>query len=173
MIADGVLKDGDRVELLDGWIIEKMTHNPPHATSVDLAQTEITARLPRGWRTRTQAPITLATSEPEPDVAVVRGHVRQYRQSHPRPKDIACLVEVAESTLFDDRNIKGPLYARARIPVYWIINLLESKVEVYSQPRAGRNAAYQQRQDYGMDDFVPLTIERREVGRINVRDLLP
>jgi Uma2 family endonuclease len=173
MIAAGVLKEGEHVELLDGWLVEKMTHNPPHATAVDLAQTEIAACLPGGWRTRTQSAITLATSEPEPDIAVVRGPARRYFRSHPRPKDIAWLVEVAESTLFDDRNFKGPLYARARISVYWIINLIDYQVEVYSEPRAGRNASYQQRQDFGIRDSVPLMIDGREIGRIAVRKLLP
>jgi Uma2 family endonuclease len=173
MIANGVLREDDRVELLDGWIVSKMTHNPPHDTAVDLAQTEIALVLPQRWRVRVQSAITLATSEPEPDVAVVRGPARRYARVHPRPKDIALLVEVADTSLLEDRLIKGRLYARARIPFYWIINLIESIVEVYAEPKGGKSPTYAKRRDFGSKDSVPVVIEEREIAEIAVRTLLP
>ncbi len=173
MIETGVLCEENRVELLNGWIVEKMTHNPPHDTSVDLAHAEIARLLPKGWRVRVQSAITLSESEPEPDLAVVRGPARRYAKSHPGPKDIGLLVEVAETTLLEDREVKAPIYARARVPVYWIINLPERQVEVYAQPQGGRTPEYRRRQDYGINESVPLLVGGRELGRIPVGDLLP
>ncbi|HJT75846.1 MAG TPA: Uma2 family endonuclease [Gemmataceae bacterium] len=173
MIAAGILTENDRVELLDGLIVAKMTHNPPHDAAVSLVNKALLRRLAEDWVVRVQSAVTLAGSEPEPDVAVVRGPERRYTRSHPRPKDVALLVEVAESTVETDREGKGRLYARARIPVYWLVNLPASRVEVYTQPRGGRAPAFRQRQDYGREDQVPLLIAGEEVARVAVRDLLP
>lgn len=173
MIETGVLTENDRVELLDGQIVAKMTHNPPHDAAVDLTQSEVAAVLPSGWRVRVQSAITLARSEPEPDVAVVRGPARRYVRSHPRPPDIGLLVEVADATLRFDRIRKARAYARARIPVYWIVNLMDLCVEVYTEPRAGRSPAYRLRRDYARNEAVPVVIDGREIARISVRDLLP
>ncbi len=172
MAEGGILTEDHRVELLEGWIIPKMTHKPPHDASVDLTQHAVSERLPEGWRVRVQSAINTSDSEPEPDVAVVRGGARRYARAHPRPRDIGMLLEVAESSLQQDRFQKGRLYARARIPVYWVINLLESVVEVYTRPRSGKHPAYQRREDYRPGDDVPLVLDGKEVARIPVRDLL-
>jgi Uma2 family endonuclease len=173
MIETDVLTEDDRVELLEGVISPKMTHKPPHDCAVSLVQDSCQPLLPKGWIIRIQSAVTTADSEPEPDVAMVRGPARRYLSAHPGPKDIACLVEVADSTLFQDRNVKGRLYARARIPVYWVINLVDRHVEVYTRPRAGKDPAYQVRHDYAPKDDVPIVIEGRIVGHIPARDLLP
>jgi Uma2 family endonuclease len=173
LLESGVLGNTNRLELIDGVLVRQMTHNPPHAATVDLTQGLLRPLLTSEWHLREQKPITLSDSEPEPDVGVVRGPARRYARAHPQPKDIAMLVEVADSTLASDRAEKGPIYARARIPVYWIINLIDRCVEVYTQPRAGRNPAYRQRQVYGDSDTVPVVIAGKEVGRLAVRDLLP
>lgn len=173
MIDAGILTENDRVELLDGWVIEKMTHNPPHDCAIQLIQREFAPRLPAEFLMRIQSAITIpARSEPEPDIAVVRGPIRRYAKSHPRPRDIGMLVEVAESTLIDDR-LKCQLYGRARIPIYWIVNLLDATLEVYTEPRPGRIPGYRMRQDFMANDRAPLIIEGREVAWIRVRDLLP
>jgi hypothetical protein len=173
MIETGVLTENDRVELLDGQIVPKMVHNPPHDCCVLLAQTQLLPLVPSSHVVRIQSAITLSTSEPEPDLLVAAGPARRYVRRHPRPNDIELLIEVADSSLSQDREVKGPLYARARIPVFWIVNLIDSCVEVYTQPRAGRSPAYRQRQDYTRNDAVPLVIDGREIARIAVRDLLP
>lgn len=105
MSEAGGFTENDRVELIEGQLIANQTRNPPHDTSVDLTQSEITAVLPEGWRLRVQSAITITTraSEPEPDVTVVRGPARRYARFHPRPNDIALLVEVAETPLYKDR----------------------------------------------------------------------
>ncbi len=173
LIRAGVLREHDRVQLLEGSIVAKMTHKPPHDVAVDLTQTAIAPRLPAGWRVRVQSAITTQESEPEPDVAVVRGPARRYVRSHPRPKDIGMIAEVADTSLLEDRTVQARIYARARIPVYWIINLVQAVVEVYTQPKGGKAPGYGQRRDYHQDESVPLIIAGRRVGLIPVRDLLP
>ncbi len=172
MAETGILTEEDRVELLEGWIIPKMTHLPPHDASISLTQTELYPRLPPDWILRIQSAINTDDSEPEPDIAVVRGPARRYARAHPKQKDIGMLVEVAESSLAEDRVRKGRLYARARIPIYWIINLIEGIIEVYTNPRGGKEPRYTERRDYLPEDKIPLVLNGKEVARLAVRDLL-
>jgi len=130
--------------------------------------------VPAEWYIDTQAPITTADSEPEPDVVVVRGDTRQYLDRHPGPQDLALVIEVADTTSLRDQTIERRLYARAGIPVYWIANLPESKFEVYTNPSGpGEQPDYRQHRDYGPTDEIPIVIEGVEIGRIAVRELLP
>jgi Uma2 family endonuclease len=173
MIAAGILTEVDRVELLDGWITPKMPRNPPHDSFLAQADEALRARLPQAWRVRVQSAVTLTTSEPEPDLAVVLGPVNRYRATHPVPADIALLVEVADSSLNHDRTEKGRLYAADAIPVYWIINLVDGRVEVYTDPTGpGPNPGYRQRQDYAPQDAVPLRIGGQDVGPVPAGELL-
>jgi Uma2 family endonuclease len=174
MIRDGILTDDDPVELLEGWLVVKMPKNPPHRLSTGLTRTALERVVPAGWYVDTQEPVTLQDSEPEPDVAVVRGDRRQYVDRHPGPQDLALLVEVADASLQRDRVTKRRLYAEARIPIYWIVNLLEGHVEVYADPSGPvEHPDYGQRQVYDAADVIPVVIEGTEVGRIAVHELLP
>jgi Uma2 family endonuclease len=159
-----------RVELLEGWIVYKMTHNPLHDSTVDRIQEILRDRIPKTWRVRVQSAITTTDSEPEPDIAVARGPASRYAKRHPGAKDIALIAEVADSSIDRDRNEKGPLYARAGISLYWIVNLGESVVEVYSKP--GRARRYGQLQRYGINDSVPLVIGGKTLPAIPVKELL-
>ena len=169
MIRTGILTADDPVELLAGWLFYKMPKKPPHRIATRLAQDLLKAVVPAGWYVDSQEPITLGDSEPEPDVMVVRGDTRQYRDRHPGAEDVALVVEVADSTIERDRGIKKEMYARAGIPVYWIINLVERLIEVYEKPVG---SDYTSRRDYPADS-VPVIVEGREVGRILVSALLP
>ena len=173
MAEVGILKDGERVELIEGLLLEKMTQHPPHAVTLDCAQELLRPLLPNEWSLREQKPIKLSDSEPEPDLVVVRGPLRRYGRGHPRPGDIALIIEVAESSLAEDRDDKQRIYARARLPLYWIINIVHAQVEVYSQPRGGLAPAYRTRHIYRLGDSVPLVIVGQEVAQIAVRDLFP
>jgi Uma2 family endonuclease len=174
LLAAGIIPDGERTELLDGWIVPHMTRNPPHDGVLGVAADEIRRRLPPGWIDRVQLALTTANSEPEPDVAVVRGALRDYITRHPTPPDVGFVVEVADSSLPDDRTLKAAVYASASIPIYWIINLVHGQVEVNTDPSGPVAApAYRQRQDYGFQDAVPLVLDGAEIARIPVRDLLP
>jgi hypothetical protein len=105
---------------------------------------------------------------------VVQGDSRTYLSRHPGPLDIALLIEVADATLLRDRRDKGRLYARAGIVCYWIINLVDRRIEVYTDPTgADANARYQQHRDYGPQDTLPFIINRKDQGPIPVAQLLP
>jgi Uma2 family endonuclease len=107
-------------------------------------------------------------------VVIVRGETRQYRDRHPGPQDVALVVEVADTTLQRDRTLKKRLYATARIPMYWIVNLLENQIEVYTDPSGSADQPdYRQRQVYGLSDTIPVPINGAEIGRLSTRDLLP
>src|SRR5207249_5993402 len=102
MIQTGILQEDDPVELLDGWIVSKMPRNPPHDATIDIAQEVFRSVLPAGWRLRVQSAITTDSSEPEPDLAIVRGPAERYLSNHPKPPDIAVVIEVADSSLAQD-----------------------------------------------------------------------
>jgi hypothetical protein len=174
MIQAGILTEDDPVELLEGWIALKMPRNPPHDITLQLGEEALRPRLPAGWCVRVQCAITTADSEPEPDIVVASGPIRRYVNHHPTPQEIALLIEASDTTLTRDRQDKGRLYARAGIVCYWIINLVDRQVEVYTDPTGpGPSPSYRQRQIYGVGDSVPLVIGGQQVARIPVTDLLP
>jgi Uma2 family endonuclease len=137
MIEAGVLGPDDRVELLEGLLVDKMTIDPPHRIATRLTRLALESAVPEGWYVEEQKPLTFADSEPEPDVAVIRGDTRQYRDRHPGPADVMLVVEVSDASLRRDRKVKKRIYARAGIPLYWIVNLVERCVEVYSESGDG------------------------------------
>lgn len=174
MIRSGILTEDDPVELLEGWLVPKMPKNPHHRIATRRTRQALERIVPASWYVDTQEPITTADSEPEPDVVIVRGDTRQYFDRHPGPQDVALVVEVADATLERDRTLKKRLYALAGIPVYWIVNLIEGQIEVYTNPLGpAEEPDYRQRQDYRPPDAVPLIIEDMEVGRLAVQELLP
>lgn len=173
MVDVGILTEDDRVELLEGWIVPKMVHGANHDSTVDEDADAIRDRLPDEWRVRDQKAVALSDSQPEPDLAVVRGPATRYRKQHPTPAEIGILVEIAESSLDRDRR-KARIYAREEIPVYWIVNLIDSQVEVYSDPTGPTSDPhYRQEQIYKPGESVPLMIDGDEVAQIPVSDLLP
>lgn len=174
LVKIGFLNPGDRAELIDGWLVDKMPHNPRHAAVVDIATDAIGRFLPREWTTRSQLPVRLpGDNAPEPDVAVVVAPKQRYLDRHPTEKEVTFVVEVSDTSLDEDRRLKIPQYARAKIAEYWIVNVKDRRVEVYTQPRGGKNPTYRQRTDYGPDDTVPVVVGGNELGRISVKELLP
>ncbi len=174
MARAGILTEDDPVELLEGWLVYKMTKKPPHTISTTLTRQSLERIVPAGWFVNSQEPITLEDSEPEPDVVIVRGEPRNYKDHHPGAEDVALVVEVSDSTLGRDRGTKRRIYARAGIAVYWLINLIENRVEVYTNPTGATDEPdYQQQQVFSASDTLSLMIEDQEVGLIAVKDLLP
>lgn len=174
MIQTGILTEDDPVELLEGWIVLKMPRNPPHYGVIEISEEILRGRLAPGWKVRVQSAITTDDSEPEPDLVVASGTSRSHLDHHPEPPEIALVIEVADSTLTRDRQDKGRLYARASIVCYWIINLVDRQIEIYTDPSGpGANPTYHRRQDYAVTDSVPLVIEGKEIARIAVSEFFP
>ena len=174
MIAAGILADGEPVELLEGVVVAKMSRNPPHDSAMDLFRSVVTPYVPSDCLLRSQQAVTLLDNEPEPDFALVRGTPRTFTSSHPRPSDILLVVEVSDTSLELDREVKAPGYARNRLPVYWIVNVRDGWIEVYTNPDpAATPPAYCSRTDYLPGQSVPLVLDGVAVGAIPVSDLLP
>lgn len=141
MLEAGILTEDDRVELIEGGIIKMSPIGDPHAGCVK----KTTALFYRIVGDRVvisvQDPIRLNDySEPQPDVALLKPRKDYYAQAKPTPADVLLIVEVADSSIDYDRRVKMPLYARALIPVVWLVDLNAEAIEVYSQPA---NGAYQ------------------------------
>ncbi len=174
LIEAEILGPADRIELLGGAMIVKEPQYSLHATAIQLVQRVLTAALGAGWSVRPQLPIALDDeSEPEPDICVVPGDPRDYRDAHPeRP---VLIVEVALSRLRFDREHKGSLYARAQIVDYWIVNIPDRRLEVYRDPAPDAAAPFAWRYGrvvtLGPDERVaPLAVPS---AYVIVADLLP
>ncbi len=174
MIKDGVFNDSDPIELLEGYLVQKMSHNPPHSAAVRKLNKRLLRLAPPSWEVLCQLPITLADSEPEPDGLLARGDEATFDDHHPLPAEIGIVFEVADTSRYNDRREKGRMYAHAGIPVYWIINVAGRQIEVYTDPDTAANPpAYKTRTDYAPGDAVPLTLDGTAVGTIPVSELLP
>ncbi len=170
----GVLTEDDNLELIEGYLVLKMSRNPPHDWVIQRPNRMLMAVLPSPWDVRIQSAITLPDSEPEPDITIVRGDINTFRARHPEPRDIGTLIEVSDFTLLGDRSDKGLIYARANVPIYWIVNLIDRQVEVYEQPSGPTAApAYGKTTTYHAGDSVPLMLDGVLMATFAVQDLLP
>jgi len=174
LVDRGAFDSGDRVELIDGLLLVAEPQSSPHYTAIRLIEQALTRAFGEGWDVRTQAPIALDdASEPEPDVAVVRGALRDYATAH--PVDPVLVVEVSLSSLAFDREHKASLYARAGRPEYWIVNLIDRVMEVRREPAPEPSAPYGW--DYALVDVLGPTERVSALGapavQIPVADLLP
>jgi Uma2 family endonuclease len=137
MIEVGILNEGDKIELLDGRIVEMSAQTPPHAATTQRSSDYLKQLLAGKAHVRMQLPITLATSEPEPDIAVVSVDPGAYGDHHPNPSEILLLIEISYSTLQIDRREKAPIYARANIAEYWILDVVDREAYIYRNPAPG------------------------------------
>lgn len=174
MIDAGIITTDDRVELLEGYIVEKPVMNPPHARITNFVTEILRDIAPKNCFVDAQCPITLTASEPQPDILFVRGKRRDFFGRHPYAQDVPLLIEVSDSTLYTDRQQKQRIYANDGIPVYWIINLQGRQIEVYTIPiNAGLDPTYARREIYFENNNVPIVIDGETVATIAVSELLP
>lgn len=139
MVDAGLFSPDDNVELLDGLLVAREPQGSRHAMVVGLVRAALERAFGRRYHLREEKPVALDDlSEPEPDVAVIPGRLRDYATAHPaRP---VLVVEVAESSLALDRVRKGALYARAGLAEYWVVNLADAVLEVYRDPQKAPSA---------------------------------
>jgi Uma2 family endonuclease len=170
IIASGVLNEPKKVALIDGYLVTKMGKSPEHGFSVKEVLKELARTLPPGWTWRQEQPVRISPyDEPEPDIAIVRGSDADYRHRIPEATDVGLLVEVSATTVNADR-MQGNVYGRSAIPVYWIVNLVDRQVEVYTDPGP---TGYASRTDFMSGQQVAVVIEGRPVGQIAVDNILP
>jgi len=171
MVENGILPETNRLELINGRIVEKELKNPPHSVVTGFCLDARDRALPAGWHTRQEQPVRIPNrrSEPEPDVAVARGKRAVYLDHHPGPDDVALVVEVTRSSVAKDRAL-ARVYGGGGIPVYWIVNVPRRRLEVYANPIGG---AYPAPTILGETESVDLIIQGQVVGRLAVADLLP
>lgn len=174
MIEAGILTPEDKVELLENYVVLKMPRNPPHDGTIQFITESLGPVVPQGWRLRAQLSLVLSDSQPEPDFTMVRGDARTYLARHPVAADTGLIVEVADSSLLRDQRDKTRIYARAAIPCYWIVNLVDQRIEVYTLP-SGPIAipSYQAFQTFQPGDDVPLVLDGQPVATVPVSVLLP
>lgn len=172
MIESGAFTENDPLELIDGWVVTKMPKGPAHEYVTGQGEELLRDRIPPGWHVRNQAPITLSNGEPEPDLSVVQGDRSDYRTRHPAPGEAALVVEVSDSTLGTD-HWKGAAYGAAGIAVYWIVNLPDRCVEVYTNPNDAEESGYETCDVFHEGDEAPVIVDGQDCGTIPVAELLP
>src|SRR5262249_12944549 len=123
LVDTGIFTPDDRCELIRGWIVKKMPQKPSLSSGIVRITRRLYQHLPENWLVRCQCPITLADSEPEPDIVIVAGPEEIWDYRHPGADDIETLIEVADTSLLSDRRGKGKLYAEAGIKQFWLVNL--------------------------------------------------
>ena len=177
MMAAGIFDD-QKVELVAGKIYA-MTDLPPHTFAVGRLHEALRAVLPREqWTIREEKPVLIGRYwAPKPDIAVLRGSDAIYAARHPRPRDVALLVEVSDTTYHRDRGRKWRRYAAAGIPVYMIVRLKgpDTLIEVWTGPTGrGRSARYTDVVRYSAraGESVPIELDGSEHGQVAVVDLV-
>lgn len=181
MIRTGIISDGAPIELIEGLLLWKdrcateghsMGHDPRHALLVKRL-----IRILQSWvatvgcHVQSQLPVTLTdTSEPEPDVAIIRGAEEDFDRRHPGPGEIVVAIEVAGSSLKSDRTTKLKLYAAAGVPTYWIVNLQDALIETYTLPDSAQQT-YHKVSNSLPGDMLPLDVGGNSI-LVNVRELL-
>jgi Uma2 family endonuclease len=172
MIEAEVIGADDRCELIEGWLLPKMPHKPSHDFVVSRINRLFTMAMGDDWVIRIQSAFSLPDGEPEPDVVVCKGPDSLYAMRHPAAKDTPILIEVSDSTLTRDRGIKLQSYARAGIPEYWIVNLVERQIEIYSQPDSN-NSRYGEPRIVMPEEQVSVVLEGKTWLMLPARELLP
>ncbi len=161
-----------RVELIDGEIIEMAPMKSPHATSVSLLNNELRKFFDKGFNVRSQLPLSFGkANEPEPDIAIAKGDIRDFAKSHPKTAEL--VIEVSDSTLSYDRNKKASLYAKNKIQDYWILNLNGRCLEVYRKPKKDKKLGfiYSEIKIFTEEDSVSPLINPK--AKIKIADILP
>jgi Uma2 family endonuclease len=172
-ITSGAIPEDGRFELLDGEVVRKLSKNPPHRVATRKTFDALARLVPPDWDVaKEEAVVCGDRSKPEPDVAVVRAELRHDATRDATADDCALIVEVADASLAVDMGVKLAIYPKAEIPVYWVVNLQDDRVEIYSNPDRAA-ASYGLRVVYTRGQLVPVEIDGQVVGTIAVEDLLP
>jgi Uma2 family endonuclease len=159
------------VELIDGYVVTKMPKKPEHSWTTKALLRMLEGLLPPEFTSQKEEAVRIPNyDEPEPDITLLRGSDDDYRHRTAVGTDAALAVEISDSTLAQDRGRKSLAYATAGIPVYWIVNLVDRQVEVYTDPGP---AGYASHQVYLPGQQVPVVVDGRQIGQVAVNAILP
>lgn len=168
MAAAGILTPDDRVELIEGEVIKMSPIGSPHAACVARLVRSLQNLIEENTILWVQSPVRLSNfTEPVPDVALLRARKDFYAAQHPVADDVLLLIEVADSSLLKDRNIKTPLYAASGVPEVWLVNLQKEVIEAYFGLTDGK---YVERVDFKRGDSI--VSSRLERCSLTVDDIL-
>jgi hypothetical protein len=171
--ALGQLAGSSDFELLEGVVVPKTRQSLRHEAALEKLQ-DVLRIVPESWLVRVQQPLMLGNSQPEPDVAIVRKTLDGYATSPPKAEDTVLVIEAADASLLMDRRLKGRIYARAGILNYWLLNLLDSQLEVFTNPSGlVPMPGYQEQRIYRIEDRISLVLDLDDLGTIRVGDLIP
>jgi len=174
LIERGILGSEDRVELLEGVLVRKMKKIDPHILATRRCRRILVPLLPAGSFYEADQPVSLLDSEPEPDGVIIIGSVDDAQLTRPSAAHLALVIEIADTSLSRDRKLKLPSYARAGVVCYWIINLIDRQIEVYTKPDPTADLpTYLDRKIFTPGQRLPLVIEQKTLAEIAVDDLLP
>lgn len=135
----GILHEDERVELIDGRIIEMSPIGAKHASTVDRLNNLFVTKLQHKAIVRVQSPVDIDEySEPQPDITILKPRPDFYSEKHPKPQDVLLVIEIADASVEYDRSVKIPLYAKALIQEVWLVNLQEDTIEIYHSPSGDR-----------------------------------
>src|SRR5437588_4070736 len=156
MAETGILSEDDRVELIEGEVVEMSPIGSRHAACVRRLDALFNQGLGGAAQVSAQNPVLIDDySQPEPDVALLKPRDDYYSEEHPAARDVLLVVEVADTSVEYDRQVKAPLYARAGVGEMWLVNLQEDAVEVYTRPESG---TYRDRKQFTRGDSISLTV---------------
>ena len=171
LIASGFFSKRDDVHLINGYLVNRMPESPFHGAVCEAIRLAIEAILLATWHTRSEKGLRIPSqiSIPRPDLVVVRGAPRDYLARYPEPADTALVVEVSYTSLDEDRAM-ADIYGAGGIPVYWLVNLVDSQVEVYSDPGPD---GYRTHEVLATGHVLHVVVDGVEIGEIAVADILP
>lgn len=173
MIRAGILTESDNIELIEGFLVLQQPRGVAHDFTVTALAADLRPLVPEEYVFSPRCALTLADSEPEPDFSIAKGPISLYTHRHPGPADTALVIEVSASSLAYDRTDKARVYARAGIPVYWVVNVIDKQVEVYTQPSGPCDApAYARQEVFAAGTNVPVVLDGNTVGAIAVSDVV-
>jgi Uma2 family endonuclease len=173
LVATGIVTEDENVELLEGFIVKKMSKDPIHEATVAIIIELLTKRLPPGWHVRGQSASATADSQPEPDVLIARGAARDFIHRHPVAADIALVIEVANTSLRRDRGWKRRIYGRAGMVQYWVVDLRAMAIDVFTDPfQAGDDAGYRTVRTFGKGQAIDVPLDNAALT-VRVDELLP
>ena len=172
LIAGGMFHPEERLELIEGEIVQMSPQGSQHATGVTLVENTLRTVFGKNYVVRVQMPLAISSgSEPEPDIAIVTGAPRDYCKEHPTTAEL--VIEIADTTLTYDRTKKTAMYAQAGIQEYWILNLLDRQLEVYRQPQSLPSSTFPYQKHEVKTSSETIRPLRRHQKTILIADLLP